>query len=171
MEEDCFLILTSLLNVNLSFYFHIFRSKVVHAGSILGLGCDSQLVNYKKFVIIELVRNYIRRKDITFIDSKRVLFAMASTLSCYAICHICIRRIFCSLPQLFLVAVTNFREATCRQYEENTCNRGCYCNFMHLKRISRQNFDFCVSLGSFLFLEDGGCLLVTCVQRSLHKFG
>eukprot|EP00798_Chlamydomonas_sp_ICE-L_P019912 gene19912-26615_t len=34
--------------------------------------------------------------------------------------------------------VTDFREATCRQYEENTCNRGGYCNFMHLKPISKQ---------------------------------
>ncbi|KAK9280411.1 hypothetical protein L1049_014100 [Liquidambar formosana] len=34
--------------------------------------------------------------------------------------------------------VTDFREATCRQYEENTCNRGGYCNFMHLKKISRE---------------------------------
>ncbi|XP_010243574.1 PREDICTED: splicing factor U2af small subunit B-like [Nelumbo nucifera] len=34
--------------------------------------------------------------------------------------------------------VTDFREATCRQYEENTCNRGGYCNFMHLKMISRE---------------------------------
>mmetsp|Transcript_6552 Transcript_6552/g.24331 ORF Transcript_6552/g.24331 Transcript_6552/m.24331 type:complete len:317 (-) Transcript_6552:125-1075(-) len=33
--------------------------------------------------------------------------------------------------------VTDFREATCRQYEENTCNRGGYCNFMHLKPVSR----------------------------------
>ncbi|KAL5763848.1 hypothetical protein ACOSQ2_016442 [Xanthoceras sorbifolium] len=33
--------------------------------------------------------------------------------------------------------VTDFREATCRQYEENTCNRGGYCNFMHLKMIGR----------------------------------
>lgn len=33
--------------------------------------------------------------------------------------------------------VTDFREATCRQYEENTCNRGGYCNFMHLKAISK----------------------------------
>ncbi|CAL0333996.1 unnamed protein product [Lupinus luteus] len=33
--------------------------------------------------------------------------------------------------------VTDFREATCRQYDENSCNRGGYCNFMHLKRISR----------------------------------
>ncbi|KAB5561576.1 hypothetical protein DKX38_006533 [Salix brachista] len=33
--------------------------------------------------------------------------------------------------------VTDFREATCRQYEENACNRGGYCNFMHLKRIGR----------------------------------
>ncbi|XP_042515416.1 splicing factor U2af small subunit B-like isoform X2 [Macadamia integrifolia] len=32
----------------------------------------------------------------------------------------------------------DFREATCRQYEENTCNRGGYCNFMHLKKISRE---------------------------------
>ncbi|XP_011090000.1 splicing factor U2af small subunit B-like [Sesamum indicum] len=34
--------------------------------------------------------------------------------------------------------VTDFREATCRQYEEDACNRGGYCNFMHLKRISRE---------------------------------
>lgn len=33
--------------------------------------------------------------------------------------------------------VTDFREATCRQYEEQTCNRGGYCNFMHLKPIDR----------------------------------
>ncbi|CAI9778952.1 unnamed protein product [Fraxinus pennsylvanica] len=34
--------------------------------------------------------------------------------------------------------VTDFREATCRQYEENECNRGGYCNFMHLKKINRE---------------------------------
>lgn len=34
--------------------------------------------------------------------------------------------------------VTDFRESTCRQYEENTCNRGGYCNFMHIKPISRE---------------------------------
>lgn len=34
--------------------------------------------------------------------------------------------------------VTDFREATCRQYEENSCNRGGYCNFMHLMKISRE---------------------------------
>ncbi|KAL3619841.1 hypothetical protein CASFOL_034753 [Castilleja foliolosa] len=33
--------------------------------------------------------------------------------------------------------VTDFREATCRQYEENSCNRGGYCNFMHVKLIGR----------------------------------
>ncbi|KAG7564479.1 Zinc finger CCCH-type [Arabidopsis suecica] len=32
--------------------------------------------------------------------------------------------------------VTDFHEATCRQYEEETCKRGGYCNFMHLKSIS-----------------------------------
>ncbi|CBI30239.3 unnamed protein product, partial [Vitis vinifera] len=37
--------------------------------------------------------------------------------------------------------VTDFREATCRQYEENICNRGGYCNFMHLKKISRQGVE------------------------------
>nr|GEX13050.1 splicing factor U2af small subunit B-like [Tanacetum cinerariifolium] len=33
--------------------------------------------------------------------------------------------------------VTYFREATCRQYEENLCNRGGYCNFTHLKKINK----------------------------------
>ncbi|KAF5826587.1 hypothetical protein DUNSADRAFT_2631 [Dunaliella salina] len=33
--------------------------------------------------------------------------------------------------------VTDFRESTCRQYEEETCKRGGYCNFMHLKPISK----------------------------------
>ncbi|EPS71674.1 hypothetical protein M569_03083, partial [Genlisea aurea] len=33
--------------------------------------------------------------------------------------------------------VTDFREATCRQYEEDSCNRGGYCNFMHVKMIGR----------------------------------
>jgi len=33
--------------------------------------------------------------------------------------------------------VTDFREARCRQFEESTCTRGGYCNFMHLKRIPR----------------------------------
>ncbi|KAF8084091.1 hypothetical protein N665_0734s0016 [Sinapis alba] len=34
--------------------------------------------------------------------------------------------------------VTDFREATCRQYEEDNCNRGGYCNFMHVKLVSRE---------------------------------
>uniref|UniRef100_A0A7S3YQ71 RRM domain-containing protein n=1 Tax=Lotharella globosa TaxID=91324 RepID=A0A7S3YQ71_9EUKA len=33
--------------------------------------------------------------------------------------------------------VTDFREATCRQFQDNTCTRGGYCNFMHLKSIKR----------------------------------
>mmetsp|Transcript_19522 Transcript_19522/g.29130 ORF Transcript_19522/g.29130 Transcript_19522/m.29130 type:complete len:194 (-) Transcript_19522:1174-1755(-) len=33
--------------------------------------------------------------------------------------------------------VTDFRESTCRQYDDNTCSRGGYCNFMHLKPIKR----------------------------------
>lgn len=34
--------------------------------------------------------------------------------------------------------VTDFREATCRQFEENNCNRGGYCNFMHVKVIGKE---------------------------------
>lgn len=34
--------------------------------------------------------------------------------------------------------VTNFRDAKCRQYEEGSCSRGGYCNFMHLKYVSRR---------------------------------
>ncbi|GAB4813536.1 hypothetical protein N2152v2_000582 [Parachlorella kessleri] len=33
--------------------------------------------------------------------------------------------------------VTDFRESTCRQYEEGTCGRGGYCNFMHVRPVSR----------------------------------
>jgi splicing factor U2AF 35 kDa subunit len=33
--------------------------------------------------------------------------------------------------------VTDFKEARCRQYDEGNCDRGGYCNFMHLKHISR----------------------------------
>lgn len=33
--------------------------------------------------------------------------------------------------------VTDFREATCRQFEEHSCNRGGYCNFMHVKQVGR----------------------------------
>ena len=33
--------------------------------------------------------------------------------------------------------VTDFKEARCRQYDEGACDRGGYCNFMHLKHISR----------------------------------
>lgn len=32
--------------------------------------------------------------------------------------------------------VTDFKDARCRQFEEATCSRGGYCNFMHLKKVS-----------------------------------
>lgn len=35
-----------------------------------------------------------------------------------------------------LSTVTDFREAGCRQYEMDACNRGGFCNFMHLRQIS-----------------------------------
>ena len=37
-----------------------------------------------------------------------------------------------------LSTVTDFREACCRQYEMGECTRGGFCNFMHLKPISRE---------------------------------
>merc|ERR1740117_866091 len=33
--------------------------------------------------------------------------------------------------------VTDFSEARCRQFDEGSCQRGGYCNFMHLKRVPR----------------------------------
>ncbi|KAJ6828701.1 splicing factor U2af small subunit B-like [Iris pallida] len=47
-----------------------------------------------------------------------------------------------SIPERPIIAdfspVTDFREATCRQFEEDSCNRGGYCNFMHVKQIGRE---------------------------------
>jgi splicing factor U2AF subunit len=37
-----------------------------------------------------------------------------------------------------LSPVTDFREACCRQYEMGECTRGGFCNFMHLRPVSRQ---------------------------------
>jgi splicing factor U2AF subunit len=37
-----------------------------------------------------------------------------------------------------LSPVTDFREAVCRQYDMGDCSRGGYCNFIHLKRASRE---------------------------------
>ncbi|KAL3317687.1 Splicing factor U2AF 26 kDa subunit [Cichlidogyrus casuarinus] len=37
-----------------------------------------------------------------------------------------------------LSPVTDFREACCRQYELGECTRGGFCNFMHLKPISKE---------------------------------
>ena len=31
--------------------------------------------------------------------------------------------------------VTDFRESRCRQFDDNCCNRGGFCNFMHIRRI------------------------------------
>ena len=33
--------------------------------------------------------------------------------------------------------VTDFKESTCRQYEEGKCNRGGFCNFMHVRSVHR----------------------------------
>lgn len=34
--------------------------------------------------------------------------------------------------------VTDFKECRCRQYDDGSCSRGAFCNFMHLKHISRK---------------------------------
>jgi len=34
--------------------------------------------------------------------------------------------------------VSDFSEARCRQFDEETCNRGPYCNFMHLKHVGHE---------------------------------
>ncbi|KAJ2815713.1 hypothetical protein GGI24_005957, partial [Coemansia furcata] len=36
-----------------------------------------------------------------------------------------------------LSPVTDFREACCRQYDCGECNRGGYCNFMHIRKPAR----------------------------------
>src|SRR5690242_14554339 len=36
-----------------------------------------------------------------------------------------------------LSPVTDFREACCRQNENGECNRGGFCNFMHLRLASK----------------------------------
>lgn len=43
------------------------------------------------------------------------------------------RPLYCELSP-----VTDFREACCRQYEQDECTRGGFCNFMHLKQASRE---------------------------------
>ena len=35
-----------------------------------------------------------------------------------------------------LSPVTDFRESRCRQYDLTSCNKGGFCNFMHLKQVS-----------------------------------
>lgn len=37
-----------------------------------------------------------------------------------------------------LSPVTDFREACCRQNENGECNRGGFCNFMHLRLASKE---------------------------------
>merc|ERR1711976_409849 len=41
------------------------------------------------------------------------------------------------LIQAGYTTVSDFREARCRAFHETRCNRGAYCNFMHIKHIPR----------------------------------
>ncbi|THU55998.1 hypothetical protein C4D60_Mb11t12630 [Musa balbisiana] len=48
--------------------------------------------------------------------------------------------------------VMDFHEVTCRQHKDNACNRGGFCNFIHLKQISwsRSNrLDSPISYGDY----------------------
>lgn len=40
--------------------------------------------------------------------------------------------------QVEFCPVTDFKESTCRQYEEGTCTRGGYCNFMHVRPVAKE---------------------------------
>merc|ERR1719409_1153697 len=41
------------------------------------------------------------------------------------------------LIQAEYTTVSDFREARCRAFHETRCNRGAYCNFMHIKHIPK----------------------------------
>merc|ERR1712228_503615 len=41
------------------------------------------------------------------------------------------------MGQAEYTTVSDFREARCRAFHETRCNRGAYCNFMHIKHIPR----------------------------------
>lgn len=47
-------------------------------------------------------------------------------------------RYYCGKPiAIEYSPVTDFKEARCRLFVEGQCDRGGYCNFMHLKHISK----------------------------------
>lgn len=48
--------------------------------------------------------------------------------------------------------VTDFKEARCRQYDEGTCTRGPYCNFMHVCEPSRELREYLRVVCSVVFL-------------------
>lgn len=59
-----------------------------------------------------------------------------------------------------LSPVTDFREACCRQYEQSECTRGGFCNFMHIKPVSKDTSN----------KIDGGCPSATTSARSYLPF-
>jgi splicing factor U2AF subunit len=47
-------------------------------------------------------------------------------------------RFYCGKPiTIEYSPVTDFKEARCRLHVEGACDRGGYCNFMHLKHVGR----------------------------------
>lgn len=59
----------------------------------------------------------------------------------YVDCNTCFLNSFTSAGRPLyaeLSPVTDFREACCRQNENGECNRGGFCNFMHLRLASKE---------------------------------
>jgi splicing factor U2AF 35 kDa subunit len=59
--------------------------------------------------------------------------------------------------------VTDFREARCRQYDEGTCGRGHYCNFMHVKEPAKELRKHLekVHLNSYSFIPNSATSVLT----------
>ncbi len=53
--------------------------------------------------------------------------------------------------------VTDFREARCRQFDMGECNRGGFCNFMHMKKIGKYDEVFDFNFFSHFLLLQGAC--------------
>jgi len=47
-------------------------------------------------------------------------------------------RLYAGIPlQPVYCPVTDFKDSRCRQYDDETCHRGGFCNFMHIRRLPR----------------------------------
>lgn len=134
---------------------------------------------YAQFREEEHAANAVQNLTGRFYAGKAEFVSSGQLISCH-------RRLitFCNTGRPIIVdfsPVTDFREATCRQYEENTCNRGGYCNFMHLKKIGRYHtqllfFPFSIVKGVFASWKMKSFLLfhtsrLDGLEGKLHSYG